>query len=58
MQIIFMVLFILIGFSAPILLTALLVYLLFWLMETAHTVLLGCWTEHLRSYAAGKRSGS
>lgn len=41
MQIIFMILFILIGFSAPILLTALLVYLLFWLMETAHTVLLG-----------------
>ena len=41
MQIIFTILFILIGFSAPILLAALLVYLLFWLMETAHTVLLG-----------------
>ena len=41
MQIIFTILFILIVFSAPILLAALLVYLLFWLMETTHTVLLG-----------------
>ena len=41
MQIIFVILFILIGFSAPILLAALLVSLLFWLMETTHTVLLG-----------------
>lgn len=41
MQIIFTILFILIVFSAPILLAVLLIYLLFLLMETTHTVLLG-----------------